>query len=50
MLEKFLFQLVSLSGALATLNVVMFLDSNAVDTAGGRDFGLMIPECPAYIS
>lgn len=42
-LEKFLFQLESLSGTLATLNVVMFLDANGADTAGGAHFKLMIP-------
>ena len=34
-LEKFLFQLESLSRTLATLNVVMFFDANGADTAGG---------------
>ena len=34
-LEKFLFQLVSFSGALATFNAVMFPDSKAAATAGG---------------
>lgn len=44
MLEKFLFQLESLSGALATFSPVMFLDSNAADTAVRRDLEVMTPE------
>lgn len=36
MILEFLFQLEPLSGIPATFKVVMFLDSNVADTAGGE--------------